>query len=152
MSSSVGSAPVGIKGVALKATVEFVRKKLGDEGVVKLLADGSTVPFIARYRKEATGGLDEVQIRTIEERRAYLLELEDRRRTVLASISEQGKLTAELEARLAENPNFVWLRRQVDDAEVGALRVELLDEIARPIFQHFWNGHFIRDCEREIKI
>ncbi len=64
--------------------------------VVKLLAEGATVPFIARYRKEVTGGLDEVQIRAIEERRGYLLELEDRRRTVLGEIERQGKMTDEL--------------------------------------------------------
>jgi uncharacterized protein len=68
--------------------------------VVELLAAGATVPFIARYRKEATGGLDEVQIRTIEERRAYLLELEERRQTVVAEIGKQGKLTADLEKKI----------------------------------------------------
>lgn len=68
--------------------------------VVALLAEGSTVPFIARYRKEVSGGMDEVQIRTIEERRSYLLELEERRATVLASIEEQGKLTDELRAKI----------------------------------------------------
>ena len=68
--------------------------------MVALLADKNTVPFIARYRKEATGGLDEVQIRAIEERRAYLTELEDRRAAIAASIEEQGKLTAELRARI----------------------------------------------------
>ena len=68
--------------------------------VVALLVEGGTVPFIARYRKEATGGLDEVQIRTIEERRAYLLELEDRRRSVLAEIEKQGKLSPALAAKL----------------------------------------------------
>ncbi|MFO0547872.1 MAG: Tex family protein [Polyangiaceae bacterium] len=68
--------------------------------VVKLLAEGATVPFIARYRKEATGGLDEVQIRTIEERRAYLIELEERRASVLAEIGKQGKLTPTLEAKI----------------------------------------------------
>jgi uncharacterized protein len=68
--------------------------------VVALLAEGATVPFIARYRKEKTGGLDEVQIRAIEERRAYLLELDDRRRTVLAEIEKQGKLTDALRAQL----------------------------------------------------
>ncbi len=68
--------------------------------VVALLAEGATVPFIARYRKEKTGGLDEVQIRAIEERRAYLLELDDRRRTVLAEIEKQGKLTDALKAKL----------------------------------------------------
>jgi uncharacterized protein len=68
--------------------------------VIELLDDGGTVPFIARYRKEATGNLDEVQIRTIEEKLAYFRELEDRRATILASISEQGKLTDELKARI----------------------------------------------------
>jgi uncharacterized protein len=72
----------------------------GVRAVVELLDDGGTVPFIARYRKEATGKLDEVQIRAIEEKLAYVRELEDRRQTVLASIAEQGKLTDELKARI----------------------------------------------------
>ncbi|MCE9575582.1 MAG: RNA-binding transcriptional accessory protein, partial [Deltaproteobacteria bacterium] len=72
----------------------------GVAAVVGLLADGNTVPFIARYRKEQTGGLDEVQIRAIEERRTYLIELEERRAAILASITEQGKLTPALEARI----------------------------------------------------
>ncbi len=67
---------------------------------VQLLDDGATVPFIARYRKEVTGGLDDTQLRTLEERLGYLRELEDRRATVLASIEEQGKLTAELRAEV----------------------------------------------------
>ncbi|MEO8843990.1 MAG: Tex-like N-terminal domain-containing protein, partial [Kofleriaceae bacterium] len=72
----------------------------GVAAVIALLDEGNTVPFIARYRKERTGGLDEVQIRAIEERRSYLVELEDRRAAVLASITEQGKLTPELEHKL----------------------------------------------------
>src|SRR5947209_11078794 len=72
----------------------------GVAAVVALLTEGSTVPFIARYRKERTGALDEVQIRAIEERRAYLVELEERRAAILASVAEQGKLTPELEAKL----------------------------------------------------
>lgn len=72
----------------------------GVAAVVTLLADKNTVPFIARYRKEATGGLDEVQIRAIEERRVYLSELEVRRAAIAASIEEQGKLTSELKARI----------------------------------------------------
>jgi len=67
---------------------------------VSLLQEGATVPFIARYRKEQTGELDEVQIRTVEERLAYFTELEARRQTILASIEEQGKLTPELQARI----------------------------------------------------
>ena len=68
--------------------------------VAALLDDKCTVPFIARYRKEATGGLDEVQIRAIEERTAYLVDLEARRRAVIASIEEQGKLTPALLAAI----------------------------------------------------
>ena len=67
---------------------------------VRLLDEGATVPFIARYRKEATGGLDDVQLRTLGERLVYLRELEERRTAVLASIEEQGKLTPELRGRI----------------------------------------------------
>jgi uncharacterized protein len=63
---------------------------------VQLLDEGATVPFIARYRKEATGGLDDTQLRNLDERLGYLRELEERRVAVLASIEEQGKLTPEL--------------------------------------------------------
>jgi uncharacterized protein len=68
--------------------------------VIELLDDGGTVPFIARYRKEATGNLDEVQILDCEEKLAYFRDLVDRRETILASIAEQGKLTDELKARI----------------------------------------------------
>ena len=68
----------------------------GVRAVVRLLNEGATVPFIARYRKEQTGGLDEVQIRAIEDKRGYVRDLEDRRQTILAAIEEQGKLTLEL--------------------------------------------------------
>ncbi|MCU0664420.1 MAG: RNA-binding transcriptional accessory protein [Myxococcota bacterium] len=68
--------------------------------VVKLLSEQNTVPFIARYRKEVTGDLDEIQIRAIEERHTYLVELEQRREAILASIQEQGKLTLELKTRI----------------------------------------------------
>ncbi len=68
--------------------------------VIELLNEGGTVPFIARYRKEATGNLDEVQIRDIEEKLAYFRDLMARRETILASILEQGKLTDELKARI----------------------------------------------------
>jgi protein Tex len=67
---------------------------------VALLDEGATVPFIARYRKEATGALDDTQLRNLEERLRYLRELEDRREVILNSIREQGKLTDELEAQI----------------------------------------------------
>ena len=67
---------------------------------VDLLDGGATVPFIARYRKEVTGTLDDAQLRTIEERVRYLRELEERRATILASVREQGKLDDALEAQI----------------------------------------------------
>ena len=67
---------------------------------IALLDEGASVPFIARYRKEVTGGLDDIQLRDLETRLTYLRELEDRRTTVLVSIDEQGKLTDELRAEI----------------------------------------------------
>ncbi|MEH6775214.1 MAG: Tex family protein [Cereibacter changlensis] len=69
---------------------------------IDLLDGGATVPFVARYRKEATGGLDDTQLRTLSERLAYLRELEARRVAILGSIRDQGKLTPELEASIAK--------------------------------------------------
>jgi protein Tex len=76
---------------------------------VGLLGEGATVPFIARYRKERTGGLDDTQLRRLEERLGYLRELEDRRATVLRSIEEQGKLTPELARAIADADTKVSL-------------------------------------------
>src|SRR5882757_7497589 len=67
---------------------------------VELLDGGATVPFVARYRKEVTGGLDDAQLRTLEERLTYLRELEERRVAILNSVREQGKLDAALEAAI----------------------------------------------------
>ncbi len=66
------------------------------DAAVRLLDEGNTVPFIARYRKEITGGLDDTQLRNLETRLGYLRELEERRQAILKSISEQGKLTDDL--------------------------------------------------------
>jgi uncharacterized protein len=70
------------------------------EATVTLLDGGATVPFVARYRKEVTGGLDDAQLRTLEERLNYLRELEERRKAILESVREQGKLDAALEAAI----------------------------------------------------
>ncbi|MGV0374297.1 Tex family protein [Corynebacterium hadale] len=72
------------------------------EAALKLLAEGNTVPFIARYRKEATGGLDDAQLRHIEERHTYLVELEERKQAVIEAIEEQGKLTDELKRAILD--------------------------------------------------
>ena len=70
------------------------------KATVALIEDGATVPFIARYRKEVTGELDEVQIRQLQERLTYFKELQERRQTILKSVEDQGKLTAELRGKI----------------------------------------------------
>ena len=94
MSTPVASAAQAkiVQGIATELGVA-VRQVAA---AVALLDEGATVPFIARYRKEATGNLDDTQLRTLEERLVYLRELEDRRAAILASIAEQGKLTEPL--------------------------------------------------------
>jgi uncharacterized protein len=74
------------------------------QAAVDLLDGGATVPFIARYRKEATGGLDDIQLRELEYRLGYLRELQDRRAAILKAIDEQGKLTPELRAAIEAAP------------------------------------------------
>ena len=108
---------------------------------IELLDEGGTVPFIARYRKEVTGNLDEVQIRAIEEKLVYFRELEDRKATILASIAEQGKLTDELKSRI---------RKTLDKSELEDLYLPYKPKrrtkasIARekglePLALHLWN-------------
>ncbi len=80
---------------------EIGAKPVQTAAAIGLLDEGATVPFIARYRKEVTGGLDDTQLRTLAERLSYLRELDDRRNAITASITEQGKLTEELEKKLA---------------------------------------------------
>jgi uncharacterized protein len=98
-----------VAGAASPLAERRVRDRIADElkvpvrqvdAAVDLLDGGATVPFVARYRKEATGGLDDTQLRTLEERLSYLRELEARRAAVLSSISEQGKLTDALAAAI----------------------------------------------------
>ncbi|MCA1676910.1 MAG: RNA-binding transcriptional accessory protein, partial [Actinobacteria bacterium] len=83
--------------IVTTSLTQRIAEELGVAGrqvgaAVELLNSGATVPFIARYRKEATGGLDDAQLRTLEERLRYLTELEERRAAILNSIREQGKL------------------------------------------------------------
>ncbi|WP_194726712.1 Tex family protein [Noviherbaspirillum malthae] len=79
-----------------RLALELAAKPAQVAAAIALLDEGATVPFIARYRKEATGGLDDTQLRLLEERLRYLRELEDRRAAIIASIDEQGKMTPEL--------------------------------------------------------
>lgn len=83
-----------------KITEELGVKKWQVDAAVKLIDEGNTIPFIARYRKEATGTLDDEQLRTLHERLTYLRGLEEKKEQVLGSIEEQGKLTEELRTRI----------------------------------------------------
>ncbi|HNT85434.1 MAG TPA: Tex-like N-terminal domain-containing protein, partial [Ottowia sp.] len=90
--------------ITLQIAAELKVRQAQVEAAITLLDGGATVPFIARYRKEATGGLDDVQMRELEARLAYLRELHERRAAILRSIEEQGKLTAQLRAALEAAP------------------------------------------------
>ena len=81
-------------------TQELQVKKWQVEAAVKLIDEGNTIPFISRYRKEATGSLNDEQLRQLHERLTYLRNLEDKKAQVLSSIEEQGKLTPELKAQI----------------------------------------------------
>lgn len=86
--------------IAATIAAEISAQETQVSTALKLLAEGNTVPFIARYRKEVTGGLDDAQLRTIEERATYLRELEERKETILAAIDEQGKLSDDLRSQI----------------------------------------------------
>ena len=85
-----------------KLAEELKLRKTDVEATVKLIDEGNTIPFIARYRKEATGGMDDVALRALEERLSYLRNLEERKQDVIALIDAQGKLTDELRSQIAE--------------------------------------------------
>src|SRR6476661_3623393 len=89
-----------MKPINLRIAEELGVRELQAAAAISLLDGGATVPFIARYRKEATGSLDDAQLRTLEERLRYLRELEARRKVILDSVREQGKLDAALEAAI----------------------------------------------------
>lgn len=96
-----------ISDTAQEKIINLIASELGIEprriaAAVTLLDDGATVPFIARYRKEVTGNMDDTQLRTLEERLLYLRELEERRQVILSSIEEQGKLTDELRSAIEQ--------------------------------------------------
>src|ERR1700750_3286389 len=86
--------------IQARISTELGVKEQQVQAAVELLDGGATVPFIARYRREVTGSLDDAQLRTLEERLRYLRELEERRKVILDSVREQGKLDAKLEAAI----------------------------------------------------
>src|SRR5690606_11930341 len=93
---------VPMKSISARIAEELQVKEQQIQAAIGLLDEGATVPFISRYRKEVTGGLDDTQMRSLEERLYYLREMEERRKTILDSIREQEKLTPELEKAILE--------------------------------------------------
>jgi uncharacterized protein len=104
LSFSARPGPFVLDKILLLIAAELKVARAQVQAAVELLDGGATVPFIARYRKEATDGLDDIQLRELEARLGYLRELEDRRAAVLKSIEEQGKLTPELRAAIEAVP------------------------------------------------
>src|SRR6478735_3734435 len=98
--SMQASAQVKVPSIERRIAEELGVRDGQVAAAVGLLDSGSTVPFVARYRKEVTGGLDDAQLRTLEERLGYLRELQERRAAVLASVEEQGKLDDVLRAQI----------------------------------------------------
>ena len=86
--------------IPLQLAAELNLRPANVQNVLDLFNEGATIPFIARYRKEKTGEMNEIVLRQLSERFAYLSELEDRKKTILASIEEQGKLTDELKEKI----------------------------------------------------
>lgn len=95
--------------IIAKISEELGIKRHQTEAAVKLIDEGNTIPFIARYRKEATGALNDEVLRNLSERLTYLRGLEERKETVLASIEEQEKLTDELKAQILSAETMVLL-------------------------------------------
>jgi len=126
----------------------------GVAAVLRLLDDGATVPFIARYRKEATGTLDEVQIRAVAERRTALAELDKRRKAVLSAIEEQGKLTDDLRKRLlaagtrAEVEDLYLPYKRKRSTRASKARDAGLEPLARRIIAQPRDGHPMSEARR----
>src|SRR5229473_2467103 len=98
--AATASERFGVANINRQIAEELGVREQQIEATVGLLDGGATVPFVARYRKEVTGGLDDTQLRNLEERLTYLRELEERRAAILDSVREQGKLDAALEAAI----------------------------------------------------
>jgi hypothetical protein len=122
-----------MKSIALRIAEELGVAERQVTAAVELLDGGATVPFVARYRKEATGALDDTQLRTLDERLRYLRELEDRRKQILDSIDSQGKLDDPLRAKIMEAESKarledIVLTTRVDGMQHRLIRNEVLGQ------------------------
>lgn len=128
--------------IIVKLTEEFGVKKVQIEQAVKLIDEGNTVPFIARYRKDVTGGLNDEQLRAIDERLRYLRGLEERKQEVLRSIEEQGKLTYELKAEIEKAEILQRVEdlykpfKQKKTTRAGKAKAKGLEPLALIVYMH----------------
>ncbi len=128
--------------IIVKLTEEFGVKKVQIEQAVKLIDEGNTVPFIARYRKDVTGGLNDEQLRAIDERLRYLRGLEERKQEVLRSIEEQGKLTDELKAEIEKAEILQRVEdlykpfKQKKTTRAGKAKAKGLEPLALIVYMH----------------
>ena len=141
--------------VISKIAAELAIRPESVGAVVKLLGEGSTVPFIARYRKEAHGNLDEVQIGKIQDRFGYFTELLERKETILKSIDEQGKLTDDLAAKIAA----CWQKSALEDlyqpykpkrrTRAQVAKEKGYEPLADAIWSGTWNGGKVEGWKRK---
>ena len=118
--------------IIAKITEELKVKKWQVEAAIGLIDEGNTIPFISRYRKEATGSLNDEQLRDLDERLKYLRGLEERKETVLASIEEQGKLTDELKQKINDSLSEIVKQEELQfdlTVSIGTACLEETDEL-----------------------
>jgi len=131
--------------IAKKIAEELEIKVTQVEAAVKLIDEGCTIPFIARYRKEVTGALNDEQLRNLDERLKYLRNLEDRKTQVLASIEEQGKLTEELKVAITAAETMVL----VEDLYRPYRREEQEQQLRkRKVLNHLHSSYMHRKLQK----
>ena len=137
-------------------TEELQIKRSQTEAAVQLIDEGNTIPFIARYRKEATGALNDEVLRTLDERLTYLRNLEDKKEQVIHSIREQEKLTPELEKKILEAKTLVAVEdlylpyRPKRKTRAGIAREKGLEPLANLIQLQMGNGSLLKEAEKYI--
>lgn len=137
-------------------TEELQIKRSQTEAAVQLIDEGNTIPFIARYRKEATGALNDEVLRTLDERLKYLRNLEDKKEQVIHSIREQEKLTPELEKKILEAKTLVAVEdlylpyRPKRKTRAGIAREKGLEPLANLIQLQMVNGSLLKEAEKYI--
>lgn len=142
--------------IAKRIAEELEVKKTQVDAAIKLIDEGNTIPFIARYRKEATGALNDEQLRNLFERLTYLRNLEERKATILTSIQEQGKLTEELHKQIMEAETMVLLEdlyrpyKPKRRTRATIAKEKGLEPLAELIFAQEFNGDLNEEAAKYI--